>query len=454
MAELRRRRSSWTVLTKFVFSLVVAGLSHGALALDLSAAYEAALIHDPGIRAARAAAQAGSERLPQALAQWLPSLSFNASRNKNKLDASSPNLFGVVQNSQSDYFSQGQSLTLRQTVFNRAKSAELEQAGFQVADSDSLLSLEMHGLGVRVSSAYFAALLADDQLALLLSQETLMRTQLVAAQKSLAAGSGTRTDIDEVQARLDMNLANLLEARQSADYARQQLFAMIRQPVDHLAPLDATRMVLSPAVESTLLEWQSQANQHNAEIRAMHARSEAARLQVERSRAGHLPTVDLVVQRSISDSENVTRLNSSYDTRSIGVQMSVPLFAGGYVSSIVRQSVAEHVRAVEMLEATRQDINLRVHKEFRGVTEGTLRIKALEQAVRSADQAVLSNRKSAQAGLRTVLDVLAAESQRMESMRDLMKTRYEFLLGKLRLAALAGLGTLDTVAEVNGLLKK
>jgi outer membrane protein/protease secretion system outer membrane protein len=441
-------------LAKIACLLAVAGLSPAAWALDLRAAYEAALVQDSGIRMARAGAQAGSERLPQARAQWLPNVTFNASRNKNKLDGSSPNVLGVVQDSQSEYFSQNQSLTVRQTVFNRAKSADVEQAGFQVADSNALLSLELQNLGVRVSTTYFAALLADDQLGLLLSQETFVRAQLDAAQKSLVAGSGTRTDIDEVQARLDMHAAQLLEARQSVDYARQQLSVLIRQPVDQLAGLDAARMSFSSATASTLLQWQSLAEQHSPELRVLEARNDAARLQIAKSRAAHMPTVDLVAQWSVSESEYVTRLNSTYDTRSMGVQLSVPLFAGGYVNSTVRQSLAEHERTSEVLEATRLDLNLRVHKEFRGVTEGELRIKALEQAVRSANQVVLSSRKSAQAGLRTVLDVLKAESLQVESTRDLMRARYDFLLSKLRLAALAGLLTQETVFEVNGFLRQ
>lgn len=449
-----RRPSPWAGLAKIACLLAVAGLSPAAWALDLRAAYEAALVQDSGIRTARAGAQAGSERLPQARAQWLPNVTFNASRNKNKLDGSSPNVLGVVQDSQSEYFSQNQSLTVRQTVFNRAKSADVEQAGFQVADSNALLSLELQNLGVRVSTTYFAALLADDQLGLLLSQETFVRAQLDAAQKSLVAGSGTRTDIDEVQARLDMHAAQLLEARQSVDYARQQLSVLIRQPVDQLAALDAARMSFSSATASTLLQWQSLAEQHSPELRVLEARNDAARLQIAKSRAAHMPTVDLVAQWSVSESEYVTRLNSTYDTRSLGVQLSVPLFAGGYVNSTVRQSLAEHERTREVLEATRLDLNLRVHKEFRGVTEGVLRIKALEQAVRSADQVVLSSRKSAQAGLRTVLDVLKAESLQVESTRDLMRARYDFLLSKLRLAALAGLLTQETVFEVNGFLRQ
>jgi outer membrane protein/protease secretion system outer membrane protein len=427
----------------------VGGLVQTAVALDLGGAYEAALAQDSGIRAARAAAEAGRERLPQARAQWLPNVSLSASRNKNKLDASAPNSSGVAQNNQSDYFSSNQSLTLRQTLFNKVKSADFDQAGYQVADAEALLARELQNLATRVGEAYFGALMAEDQLALLLSQETLVRTQLDAAQKTFTAGAGTRTDIDEVQARLDLNAAQLLEAQQNVYYARQQLSVLINQPVPQLAALDVARLNLLPPSPATLAQWIVLADQNSPEVKALEARQEAARLQIDKTQAGHLPTLDVVVQWSISDSENVTRLNSSYDTRSVGVQLSVPLYAGGYVNSAVRQALAEHVRAVETLEATRRDLGLRIHKEFRGVTEGVLRVKALEQAVRSAEQAVISSRKSAQAGVRTQLDVLKADAQKMESMRDLAQARYLYLLSKLRLTALAGLAMHESIHEIN-----
>jgi outer membrane protein, protease secretion system len=431
---------------------MAASLSPMAMALDLSGAYEAALTQDAAIRAARAAAEAGRERLPQARSQWLPNVSLSALRNKNKLDASAPNAFGFAQESHSEYFSGNQSLTLRQTLYNKAKSADLDQAQYQVADADAMLAHELQNLATRVGEAYFGALLAEDQLALLLSQETLVRTQLDSAQKMFAAGSGTRTDIDEVQARLDWNAAQLLEARLNVDYARQQLSVLINQPVQQLAALDTARLKLLPPNPATLAQWIELAEKNSPEIRTLQARQESARLQIEKSRAGQLPTLEAVAQWSVSDSENVTNLNSNYDTRSVGLQLSVPLYAGGYVSSTVRQALAEHVHAVEMLEATRRDLGLRIHKEFHGMTAGILRVKALEQAVLSADQVVISNRKSAQGGSRTQLDVLKAEAQKMESLRDLAQARHFYLLSKLRLLALAGLAGRDSMDDINGSL--
>lgn len=420
--------------------------------LGLAQAYDAALEQDAVIRAARAAADASRERLPQAVSQQRPNLSFSVMRAYNRLEALNPSAAAAVQGSQSDYASHNQSLNLRQSIYNGVKSSDVEQAGFQVTDAEELLLRERQSLALRVAESYFGVLLAQDHLALLSSQEALVRTQLDAAQDAFAAGAGTRTDIDEVQARLDMNTAQMLEAQLALGYARQQLALTMNQPVQELAPLEVGQLRLTPPQPQDIAQWHALVDQHSPELRALEARREVARLQIDKNQSGHLPTLDLMAQWSVSDSENVTRLNSSYDTRLIGLQLSVPLFAGGYVSSTVRQAVAEHVRATELLEVARRDLRRRIYKEFGAVSEGILRVRALEQAVRSAEQVVVSSRYSAQAGLRTQLDVLKADAQRLESMRDLAQARYGFVLSKLRLRVLAGLADREDIAEIDRLL--
>ncbi len=180
---------------------------------------------------------------------------------------------------------------------------------------------------------------------------------------------------------------------------------------------------------------------------------EVARQEIDKAKAGHHPTLDAVVQWSRSESESVTNTQSRYANASYGLQLNVPLFAGGYVNSQIRQAIAAHERAGQALEAGRRDLGLRVHKEFRGVTEGVPRIKALEQALRSADQLVLSSRKSFQAGSRTVLDVLNAEQQRSGVMRDLAQARYVYLISRVRLLALVGGADLASVVSMNHNLK-
>ena len=195
--------------------------------------------------------------------------------------------------------------------------------------------------------------------------------------------------------------------------------------------------------------WTERAEHSSPELQSLRAQLEVARQEIEKARSGHLPTLDAVAQWARTNSDNVTSVNSRYDNKIIGLQLSVPLYAGGYINSTVRQALATQERAQEMLEATRRDLGVRVHREFRGMTEGVLRIKALQQAVYSAEQAVLSNRKSFQAGSRTTLDVLNAEQQKTTAQRDLAQARYLYMVSRLRLQSLAGEERLAIIVQAN-----
>ena len=423
-----------------------------AWSLDLRQAYESAYENDATIRAARAGAQASREKLPQARAQLRPNVSLNASRNHNDLTSKTQNFLGQPTTTENQYYSGSQTLSVRQPLYRPYLSALVRQAQAQVEDADAALERDEQTLVTRVGEAYFDALLAQDQVLLIEAQKTTYTTQLDAARKGLEAGTGTRTDIDEAQARLDLTLAQELEALQNVEYTRRRLESLMGQPVDVLAGLDVERFNPTVPVPGLVDAWVERAEQASPELQSLRAQLDAARMEVDKAQAGHKPTLDAVAQWSRSNSDSVTNVNSRYDNKSIGLQLSVPLYAGGYVSSSVRQAVAAQERAREALEAARRDLGVRVHREFRGMTEGVLRVKALEQAVRSAEQAVLSNQKSYQAGSRTAVDVLNAQQQKTTAQRDLAQARYLYLVSRLRLQALAGYDRQVSVAQVNSAL--
>ncbi|MEY4139376.1 MAG: hypothetical protein RLZZ371_1558, partial [Pseudomonadota bacterium] len=304
-------------------------------------------------------------------------------------------------------------------------------------------------LAVRVSSAYFEAMLTYEQLALVLAQRADYQTQLAAAQKLLALGSGTRTDVDEAQARLDMTLANEIEARQNIDYTLRQLQALVNQPIDGLAKLDTTKFTLAQPEPADVQSWIERAESKNHRLRSLQAQLEVARGELAKAQAGHMPTLDAVAQWTHSMSENVVNVQSTYSNNSVGLQLNIPLYSGGYVSSGVRQAQAALDRAGFLLEAGRRELAVNVHKEFRGVTESMARVKALEQALRSAEQLLLSNQKSVRGGNRTLLDVMNAEQQRMVVLRDLAQARYVHLISRIRLLALAGSANTEAIAAIN-----
>ena len=415
-------------------------------------AYQAALAQDARIRAARAARDSAIERLPQAQAQLMPNIAINLGRNKNDIDRTQENALRQDIKFNEEYFSYNQTLQLRLPLFRMPLFAGLRQAGFVVDDAEATLERELQDLGSRVTGAYMEALLAQDGLDLVLKQKAVITTQLDAARKSLAAGFGTRTDIDEAQARLDMNIADELSARQHVEFTRRQLEILINQPVYGLATVDEKRLPLLPPEPADVAEWIRLAEASSPEVRALQARLNAAKAEISKARGGHYPTIDAVAQISKSGSENVTSPSSSYTNHLIGLQVNIPLFAGGYVNSTVRQAIAEQIRAEENLEATRRDLAVHVHREHRSVTEGVLKVRALEQAVRSAQQLVTSSKRSFEAGSRTMVDVLNAEQQLQTTLRNLAEARYLYLVSRVRLRALVGMDREQSIGEVNGWL--
>lgn len=434
---------------KAVLVLALASAGLGAQAMGLLDAYKVALEQDATIRAARAALEVGRERLPQAKAQLLPSLSANLSRTSNQLDTTSTNLLGNESVTRDNYYSFNKTVSLRQPVFNLYKFFQYKQAEDVVSEAEATFERDLQNLTVRVGGAYLEALLSAEQLKVVLTQKQQYQTVLAAAEKSLALGTGTKTDIDDARARLDMALAQELEARQNEDYTRRQLEILLNQPVKQLQPLKPMGLQSLPALGQDLNAWLEKALANSPEVKALEARLQAAGKEIKKARSGHAPTLDAVLQWSDSGSENVTRLNSSFENKSLGFQLTIPLYQGGYVSSLERQAVADKLRQEEALEALRRDLGLRIHKEYRGVTEGALKIRALEQAVKSNEQLLDSTRKSVQAGVRSQLDVLNVEQQLATASRDLIQARYLYLMSRMRLHSLSGHDPLANVEDIN-----
>ena len=449
MLKSKSFRKAWVALS-------LCGMASCVLAspavMDLRQIYQAALEQDATVRAARAAADVGRERLPQAKAQLLPSVTANVGKNSNDLNTTSPNLLGQATTTNDKYLSDNRTLQLRQPLVNMQRWLQFEQAKSVVNEAEATLDREYQNLVVRVAGAYFETLLADEQLDLLLAQKATYTALVDAAKKGLSAGSGTRTDIDDAQSRLDMAMAQELEARQNQDLTRRQLQLLVNQPVMAIAKLNVPALKLNSPQPASLDDWTVKAEQNSPEIKALQARLEAARQEVKKAQAGHFPTLDAVAQWSNSGSENITRINSRYENKSIGLQLNVPIYSGGYVNSTIRQAVADQTRVEESLEALRRDLGVRVHREYRGVSEGVMRVRALEQAVRSTEQMMKSTQMSLKAGSRTQLDVLNAQQQYTLAMRDLAQARYVYLMSKVRLASLVGDDAAASVDEINASL--
>lgn len=416
---------------------VLLTLSAGqAGAVDLMQSYRLALQQDATYQAAIADTEARREAVPQARAQLLPNISGSLARSQNMTNQRSRNSLGQMGSVNYDYYSSSYVLSLRQPIYRKYNFAAYRQAESEVVNAEANLDKTLQDLLVRVAGTYFDALMAQDQYALVLAQKDAYAVQLAAAKRAFAAGQGTRTDIDDAQARYDMTLAQELEARQNLGYTRRQLQVIVNEPVETLSPLDPARLDLRPPMPASVDEWIARGEEVNPELRAIRANIESARQEVEKARAGHFPTVDLVAQRSESSSENNVSINTRYLSSMVGFQANVPLFAGGYVNSQVRQARASVLKFEQQYEARKREVAQQIRKEFQNLTEGAAKVSALEQAERSADQAVLSNKKGFQAGTRSQIDILNAQQQLMNVRRDLAQARYGYVVARVRLQGL------------------
>src|SRR5580765_3730004 len=189
---------------------------------------------------------------------------------------------------------------------------------------------------------------------------------------------------------------------------------------------------------------------------AQEAAVEVAVREIERVRAGHLPTLILVGNAGVSNSglSTTASSNSASDSlnRTIGLQLAIPLYSGGNVSSLVRQAVANREKAQQDLESVRRTAALNARQSFLLVTNGMAQVRALEAALVSSRSALDSNKLGYEVGVRINIDVLNAQQQVFSTLRDLSRARYDTILNGLRLKSASGtLGEAD-VEEVNRLL--
>ena len=446
-----RSKPHTTLRAALNLALIVAGLHAApAAAIDLLRSYELALVNDGQLKVARARADAGREALPQAVAQLYPNVSFAYSYGNTERDRSLNNLSEPTQ-----YFpSRSVALTLRQPIYRVQLFSQVEEAKSKVRAADAQQDTEYQRLGVRLATAYFEALFARDSLALIAAQKATYEAQLRAAKLAFASGSGTRTDIDEIQARYDLLLADEIKAQQAISASTEQLEVFVGEPIRSLSTLDPTRFDAKEHDPVALEHWVDRALEYNPELRTLKARYDTAVSAIVTANGGHHPTLDLILQHSESfgDSTNTfaaTETKSNY----VGVQLNVPIFAGGYVSSTVRQATAAAEEARESYEFARDDLRLRVKREFDGVKAGMSRVRALGVAMTSAEQVVMSNQKGVQAGTRTTVDVLLVEQQRFNTQVDLTKARYQLLVGWANLLSYVGDLNTEQIARLNRVLK-
>lgn len=405
------------------------------LALGLLDAYALALRHDPTFQAAIAERDAGLESQAIGRAGLLPRLSWSYSnqRNDSQVTAGGKRV-------DRDYRSYASVLSLQQPLFDYSAWADYRQGVARTLLADERFRGRSQELAVRLFEAYSQALLSDERIVLARAQRRALVERLHLNQRLVRAGEGTRTDELETEARLALAEAELIQAQDDLDIALRALEAIVGEPLAHsdLQPL-LDDFPIQPPQPARFEAWRDLAVGGNAELAAQRRAVEVAAQGIEKQRAGHLPTLSLVASSRLTSSDSESAYNQQYDTDSIGIQLSVPLFAGGGVSAATRQASAAHVQAGFELDAQTAELLTRLRQQFNLCNSAAARVRAYRLAVSAAETLVQATRKSVAGGERVNLDVLDAEQQLHGARRDLAEARHGYLRAWLQLRYLSGL---------------
>jgi outer membrane protein len=423
-----------------------------APAADLLQTYRSALANDPVYASARATRDAGQENLPQGQALLLPTLNATASTQYNDNEIS---FRGAFPESKRQGNSNAYAVTLTQPLFNWQSFQVYKEAEFKVAQAEAAFGQAAQDLIVRVAQAYFDVLASQDSLAFIQAQETAISEQLAQAKRNFEVGTATITDTHEAQARYDLATSQEIAARNDLEIKQRILQQIIGKFPDQLTPVRPS-IELSPPKPNAMEAWAAAAENQSFPVRTQEAALEVAKREIDRLRAGHLPTLNLVgnVGNNSQSFSTVGTTNVPSDafSRSIGLQLAIPLYAGGNVNSLVRQAIANREKAQQDLENSRRTAALSARQAYLGVTNGMAQVKALEAALVSSRSALDSNKLGYEVGVRINIDVLNAQQQVFSTLRDLSRARYDTLVNGLKLKAASGSLAETDVEEVNRLL--
>jgi outer membrane protein len=471
--------------------LIVCALSlaaGSAPAADLLAAYQRALQNDPQLREAEATRLATLEAKPQALSALLPQLTGNAKISRERdtgsinsteslalppcgpaIPAGAPCAAAGTPTTVTESFPfsgrvdttiHQYTIDLKQSLFRWENWEALKRADSQVAQAEADYQAAQQDLMERVAQRYFDVLGAQDDLEAQQVALVSVNRQLDQAEARYQIGLIAVTDVEEARASHDSTAAAVIAAKRTLASTLELLREIIGDPFDFLArPIEPFETASPDPISED--RWVEMALQQNLSLVSSRLAADIARENVSVARGGHYPTLDLVGSAG-KLSNNQLDVNpdgspaagtfADERQRSIGIQLTVPIYSGGLVSSQVRQAVYQHRAAKERLERVARQTEHDARDAYLGVISEISRVKALHRAVESNMIALRATESGYEAGTRTAVDVLQSRQQWIQAQTDYSHSRYDYMIDVIKLQQAAGTLSEQSLQRINALL--
>lgn len=408
-----------------------------AQAQSLAELYDTARGHDAGYQSARAQYEANLAKAAQARAGLLPSASLSATVSRARTETTNSPETAL---NPREYGTQSAGLNATQPLYRPANLASYRQGEQQLLLAEQQLKAAEQDLIVRVAQGYFDLLGAQDNLNFVRAQKTAVAEQLASAKRNFEVGTATITDTREAQARFDLVIAQEIAAEN--DLRVKQLALDNLSGRSGTAPWSLkTGTALPEAAQPGIEQWVASAEAENPAVRQARIALEVAKLEVDKAKASQQPTLDAVagINRTLNaGGSNSSAATSHVNGASIGVNFSLPLFAGFALQNRVKETLALEDKARADLENASRSVAQATRVAYLGMVSGQGQVKAYEAAEVSSQSLLEASQLGYQVGVRVNLDVLNAQSQLFDTKARLAKARYDLLVGGLRLRQAGG----------------
>ncbi|QXP90646.1 TolC family outer membrane protein [Methylococcus capsulatus] len=432
-------------------ALLLSLLAPAASAVDLLGVFDLALQYDPRLHAAQAQRDAALENKPQAVARLLPTVSATTGLTRQMVQTGdSPILVFNAKKNVGFWLATG-IVQLVQPIYQHDLWVRLAQADNAVAEAEALYAAELQSVMLRVTQTYFEVLYKEASLDFARAELESINRELEQANARFEVGLSAVTDVNEAQAAADRARAGVIIAENELNNAREYLRQIVGDDPGDLEPLKL-EVPLEDPMPDDIERWNDTAQQSALTIIAATNRADRAKQEIEVQFAGHYPSINLIADAQFYDNDRPPRPNR-YQQQDVGMQINVPLFAGGGVNSRVRQARFGFEAALQQLDQERRAVRTRVKNAYRAIRSAIGQAKAFKTAIKSSESALEAAIAGMEVGTRTMTDVLFVQRQYYQNKRDFALALRDYIVNSVALKEAASVMQREDLDRINGWLQ-
>ncbi len=388
----------WTIFA----GLILVSVSTLTSATNLLTVYHQALANDPTFQQAAASMWLnGKDYVPLARANLLPSFDANGVLSRNHSKSSLPGTEGYDN-------SQVYTLTLTQPLLNFSNWYQLQGAHYKAKAGEATYAAAAQDLMSRTAGAYFDVLTATDTLQNDIAQKNAYAQTLKTNKQKYKVGLIAITDVYSAQANYDTSVATIIGDQNNLQDKLEALRAITNHLYPRLNALAKQVPLITPQ-PNNINQWVKSAAQQNYSLKAALFTTLYDRSTIKKQAAGRYPTLSLqggYTRTLYSDAPPVLGLTADTRVVNAGITLDFPVYQGGLVSAQTRQAMHQY-----QFDDSQYKINYRstvqnTRSDFLGVISDISIIKADNEAIISAANALKADQAGYLVGTKTIQDVL------------------------------------------------